>query len=162
MKDFVSLRAMRGISALKLTCWMCLLLFTAATVSALEVSDARWGFDGQVVPNRFNLFSVLVANGSEEPFDGVIQLSKLRGMDSRVGAVYQTPCYVSPQTTRWVQFYVYVDNDYDEWKMEWGRGSDDNHDLGKPKLGAPAQVLLADMDSPESAVSNFKQFPEEL
>lgn len=163
MKDFVSLRAMRGISALKLTCWMCLLLFTAATVSALEVSDARWGFDGQVVPNRFNLFSVLVANGSEEPFDGVIQLSKLRGMDSRVGAVYQTPCYVSPQTTRWVQFYVYIDNEYDKWRLEWGRGPNDRKDFeDTPKMGAPARVLLADMDSPENVTSTFKQFPEEL
>lgn len=163
MKDFVLLRAMRGIPALKLACCMCLLLFAATIVSGLDVSEAKWGFDGQVVPNRFNLFSVLVANGSDEPFDGVIELYKFRGLESHVGAVYQTPCYVSPQATRWVQFYVYIDNEYDKWRLEWGRGPNDQKDFeDPPKLGAPAQVLLAGQDSPESVVSTFKQFPEEL
>jgi hypothetical protein len=162
VKDIVLLRAMRGIPALKRICWMCILLLVAASASALDVSEIRWGFDGQAVPNRFNLLSVLVANPSDAPFEAFVNLYKSRGLEAHVGAVYRTYCYISPQTTRWVQFYVFVDNDYDDWKMEWGRGADDNRDLGKPKLGAPARVLLTDLESPLSTVSTFKQFPEEL
>jgi hypothetical protein len=44
------------------TWWICLLLFAAVSVSALEVQQVKWGFDGQFVPCRFNLNSVLVAN----------------------------------------------------------------------------------------------------
>jgi hypothetical protein len=163
MKESVLLRAMRGMPALKCAWWMCVLLMAATSVSALEFVDAKWGFDGEVVPNRFNLLSVLVVNPSETPFDGAITCYKSRGLESRVGAVYSTACYVSPQTTRWVQFYVYIDNEYDKWRLEWGRGPKDRKDFDDaPKWGGPARVLLAEIDSTEAIVSTFKQFPEEL
>ena len=142
--------------------WIGLLLFAAVSVSALEVRQVKWGFDGQVVPGRFNLLSVLVANPDAAPFDGTVNFYKSRGLAERVGAVYKTPCYLSPLMTRWLQFYVFIDNQYDQWRLEWGRGPDDHHDLDPPKWGPPAQVLLSGSDTPLNAVSAFKQFPEEL
>jgi hypothetical protein len=142
--------------------WICLLLLAAATASALEVQDVRWGFDGQVVPGRFNLLSVLVANPAPDPFDGTVHFYKSRGMEERVGALYGTPCYLSPMTTRWLQFHVFIENEYDQWRLEWGRAPDDHHDLQPPKWGPPAQVLLTEPDTPLSTVSAFKQFPEDL
>jgi hypothetical protein len=144
------------------TWWICLLFFAAISVSALEVRQVKWGFDGQVVPGRFNLLSVLVANSDAAPFDGTVNFYKSRGLAERVGAVYKTPCYLSPLTTRWLQFYVFIDNQYDQWRLEWGRSPDDHHDIDPPKWGPPAQVLLSDSETPLSTISAFKQFPEDL
>jgi hypothetical protein len=142
--------------------WLCLLLLATITASALEVQQMKWGFDGQVVPGRFNLLSVLVANSGDAPFDGEMNFYKSQGMAERAGAVYRTPCYLAPLTERWVQFYVFIDNSYDRWRLEWGRGPGDFQDLDPPKWGPPAQVLLTGTETPLSAVSAFKQFPEEL
>ncbi len=142
--------------------WICLLLFATVSASAFEVQQVKWGFDGQVVPGRFNLLSVLVANPDAAPFDGTVDFYKSRGLAERVGAVYKTPCYLSPLTTRWLQFYVYIDNQYDQWRLEWGRGPEDHQDIEPPKWGPPAQVLLSDPDTPLGTVSAFKQFPEDL
>ena len=97
-------RLERHCIGMKCCWWICLWLLAAAPVSALEVQQVKWGFDGQVVPARFNLLSVLVANPSAAPFDGTVNLYKGRGLEERVGAVYRSPCYLSPLTTRWLQF----------------------------------------------------------
>lgn len=147
---------------MKRSCWICLLLFVAASASALEVKDVQWGFDGKVVPDRFNVLSVLVVNPSMVPFEGAVNLYKTRGMDQQVGALYSSPCYVSPMMTRWVQFYVYIENQYDDWRLEWGRDAADRSDVPRPTWGAPARVLLSDPEMTLSAESTFKQFPEDL
>lgn len=142
--------------------WICLLLLAAFPASAIEVQQVKWGFDGQVVPGRFNLLSVLVVNPGAAPFDGTVNFCKSRGMNDRVGALYGTPCYLSPLMTRWLQFYVYVDNQYDQWRLEWGRGPGNRHDIEPPKWGPPAQVLLSESEMTLSTISAFKQFPEDL
>ena len=147
---------------MKCTWWICLLLFAAASVSAIEVQQVKWGFDGQVVPGRFNLLSVLVANPDAAPFDGTVNFYKSRGLAERVGAVYKTPSYLSPLTTRWLQFYVYIDNQYDQWRLEWGRSPDDHHDIQAPKWGPLAQVHLSDSDTALGTAGAFKQFPDDL
>lgn len=148
---------------MKRSWWICLLLFVTVSASALDVEQVNWGFDGQVVPERFNLLSVLVANHSDVPFDGTVNLYKNRGMEERVGAIYRAACYVSPMTTRWVQFYVYIENQNDRWRLEWGRGPKDSDDIKEgPTWGPMAQVLLSGSDLTESVDSVFKQFPEEL
>lgn len=141
---------------------MCFLLFFVTTASALEVQQIFWGFDGQVVPGRFNLLSVLVANSSTEPFDGTMNCYKTRGMGEQLGAIFETPCYLAPLTTRWLQFYVYIDNEYDQWRLDWGQSADDDYDIEAPKEGRPAQVFLADPETVLEGTISFKQFPEEL
>jgi hypothetical protein len=148
---------------LKRAWWIFILLFTLASASALEVKQARWGFDGTVVPGRFNLLSVLIENRSADAFDGTMTLYKnAGGMGQRVGALYGSPCYISPLATRWVQFYVYVENQYDQWRVEWGRGPDTHHDIDPPKWGPPGRVILSDSLTSLSATASFRQFPEEL
>ncbi|HEX4263306.1 MAG TPA: hypothetical protein VH597_03120 [Verrucomicrobiae bacterium] len=147
---------------MKCSLWICLLFLVAVSASALEVQQVRWGFDGQVVPGRFNLLSVLVANNSTTPFDGTVNFYKSRGLEDRVGAIYAAPCYLSPLATRWVQFYVYIDNQYDQWRLEWGRGPDARHDVDPPKWGPPAQVLLSDSELTVNVAGPFRQFPDEL
>ena len=138
------------------------MLFAALSASALEVREVRWGFDGQVVPGRFNVLSVLVQNPSPAPFDGTLKLWKTRGLEQRVGAIFNAPCYVTPTASRWVQFYVYIDNSFDEWRLEWGRGPDARQELTAPKMGPQAKVLLIDPGAPLRTAGAFRQFPEEL
>src|SRR5262249_21689610 len=140
-------------------CWILFLLVATVSASALEVQQVRWGFDGQVVPFRFNLFSVLLANSSGDPFDGNVRFHKSRGLEERVGAVYESACYLSPQSSRWLQFYVYIDSTYDQWRLECGRGPGAVQDIPAPKWGPAAQVLLSDA---QTTLSAFKLFPEEL
>jgi uncharacterized membrane protein YhaH (DUF805 family) len=142
--------------------WIFILLLTLASASALQVQQVRWGFDGTVVPGRFNLLSVLLDNPSSEPFDGSVNLYKVRGVEQRLGALYGNPCYVSPLTARWVQFYVYVENQYDEWRVEWGRGADNHQKLDPPKFGPPGQVMLSSSDMTLESGNSFRHFPEEL
>jgi hypothetical protein len=138
-------------------CWILFLLVAGLSASAVEVQQVRWGFDGMVVPGRFNLFSVLLVNPSDQPFDGTVRLYKYRGTQNRVGAVYESACYLSPQTIRWLQFYVYIATPYDQWRLECGRGV--VQEIDAPKWGPPAQVLLSDVPTMSS---NFRLFPEEL
>jgi hypothetical protein len=156
------LRGMKRSLWMKCSGWICLLLLAAFPASALEVQQVVWGFDGQVVPGRFNLLSVLVADTDAAPFDGTVNFYKSRGLAERVGAIYRTPCYLSPLTTRWLQFYVYIENQYDQWRLEWGRGPDDHYDLQAPKWGPPARVLLSEPEKILGTASAFKRFPEEL
>lgn len=142
--------------------WLAFLLLTATALPALEVREMIWGFDGKVVPNRFNILSVLVVNDAPVPFDGTISFFKSHGLGNRIGAPSKTACYLSPQTARWLQFYIFADNQYDQWRLEWGRGPDDHRDLEAPKWGSPAQVWLTDDSALLSASSAFKQFPEAL
>ena len=152
---------MRGAPVIR-SGWICLLLFAALSVQAVEVQEIKWGFDGQVVANRFNPVTLLVANPLDEPFDGDINLYKTRGLGERVGAIYRVPCYLSPGTSRWLQFYVYIDNEYDQWRAESGRRPDDHYDAPAPKWGAPAQVVLSDSELILNGSGAFKQFPDEL
>jgi hypothetical protein len=138
------------------------LCFSLVTASALEIQEVKWGFDGQVVPGRFNLLSVFIANPASAPFDGTVNFYKSHGLADRVGALYQTPCYLTPQMGRWVQFYVFIENEYDQWQLEWGRAPDARHEIPAPKLGAPAQVLLTGPEAALHTASEFREFPEEL
>src|SRR5262245_57413879 len=61
---------------------MCVILLCLALpvpAVALDVDRVEWGFDGQVVINRFNLLSVLVSNPTATAFDGLVELTKTTG-----------------------------------------------------------------------------------
>ena len=57
---------------LRLVC--ALVLLAGLPARALEVQQELWGFDGRVVPGRFNPVSLLMANRSGAAFDGVLTL----------------------------------------------------------------------------------------
>ena len=77
-----------------------LALCLTTSACAIEVREVVWGFDGRVVPEHFNLLSVLVANPGAEAFDGTVELHKSQGLANRVGAPYVQPCYVSAFSVR--------------------------------------------------------------
>ena len=92
---------------------------------AIDVNEVRWGFDGRATPQCFNLLSVLVTNTGPTPFEGKLELCESIGGGRRVGAVLAEDLYVAPNSSRWVQFYPYVKEAYEEWWLQWGRRGDE-------------------------------------
>jgi len=135
----------------------------ALPAHALEVQQTLWGFDGRVVPDRFNPLSVLVSNPGNSTFDGALSLESSDGPTGGRGASYMRPVYLAPRTSRWVQFFVRTGGQAGRYQLRWGRSVKELYDLDEPpKIGAPACVWLRDLESPFTAGASLKSFPDQL
>ncbi|MGB8170959.1 MAG: hypothetical protein WCF18_25880, partial [Chthoniobacteraceae bacterium] len=138
------------------------LLFLAGRGWALEVRETRWGFDGKVVPGRLNLVSVLISNPGQATFDGVITLRETTGVGGGSGAPIVQPIFLSARSERWVQFAAFINAGYENFEIEWGRGSREHHALMSATAGPPARVLLIDASNPFASGGGLKVFPDAL
>jgi hypothetical protein len=137
-------------------------LFTLPTY-ALEIQQTIWGFDGRVVPDRFNPLSVLVSNPGNSTFDGALTLESSDGPGGGRGASYVQPVFLAPRTSRWVQFFVRTGGYVSRYQLRWGRSVRELYDLDEPpNIGPPACVWLRDLDSPFVASASLKSFPDQL
>lgn len=135
----------------------------AVSAQALEVQQALWGFDGHVVPDRFNPLSVLVSNPGNVTFEGALSLHPESMGSGGSGPSYVQPIFLAPHTSRWVQFYVQTGNNVGRYALRWGRGVKDTYEFDETvSLGAPPCVWLRDPDSPFAAGGNLKSFPDPL
>jgi hypothetical protein len=135
----------------------------AVPVQALQVEQTLWGFDGHVVPDRFNPLSVLVSNPGNLAFDGTLTLSPEVGGTGAHGASYVQPIFLAPHTSRWVQFYVQTGGGGGRYGLSWGRGAHDSYDLEEhASNGPPARVWLRDLENPFTAGGSLKSFPDQL
>jgi hypothetical protein len=139
-----------------------ILLLLGLEASALEVRETRWGFDGRVVPGRMNLVSLLVANPANSPFDGTLTLHEAAGVGGQNGAPFVQPIFLSARGERWVQFEIFIGSGYEDFVVEWGRGSRERHELMHPPIGPPARVLLSDPTNPFAAGGAMRVFPDVL
>jgi hypothetical protein len=139
-----------------------LVLVACHAASALEIREKRWGFDGRVRPNTFNLLSVFVANPDARNFDGQLVLEDRHGLDKPVGVPFVQPVFLSPGTQRWVQFHVFVMQAGGDWVLRWGKGARDQEKFDGAQFAAPARVLLIDPESPFAAAPGMRTFPEDL
>jgi hypothetical protein len=133
----------------------------AAPALAVEVKQTVWGFDGQVVAQRFNLLSVLVDNPAANPFEGTVELHKLAG-GKPVDASIIEPVYLAPYSSRWVQFYPYIKSDADAWEVAWGREKTSRYTFTSARVGKAAVVLLEDPDSIAQSAGSVKRLPANL
>jgi hypothetical protein len=133
-------------------------LAAAGPACAVEVREVRWGFDGRAVPERVNVLSVLIADESGKGFEGEAALERDTGVGGRAGAVLAQPCYVAPYTERRLQFYPYVSEDDEQWRLRLGRTV---VELPRVGLAAPAAVYLCGPDVTASS-AGLRAFPEML
>src|SRR5260370_39657619 len=139
----------------------------------IEIKESVWGFDGQIVMQRFNVFSVLVDTPAANVFDGTIELRKVVA-GKQVDATIVEPLYLAPYSSRWVQFYPYIKSDWDNWEVSWGpsgsagpagtRESGGSGSFVPPnaRAGKPAAVLLDDPDTIPQGAGAIKRLPDNL
>ena len=140
-----------------------MLICCAAPARAVEVEAAQWGYDGKIVLQKFNLLSVLMSNPTAEPFEGSIQLRQGFAGNERVGAILEEPLFLSPGTSRWVQFYPYVGDHFEKWSLRWGRGERNTYRFDEQlPAGRPARVLLNESDGSLDRGGAVRRFSENL
>jgi hypothetical protein len=134
---------------------------------AIDVGPARWGFDGQATPHNFNLLSVLVSNPGPQPFEGTLELRQSIGGGTRVGAPLVEDLYIAPFSSRWVQFYPYVKERFEDWSLRWTSRSGQptgrqSVDIPQPVLADQMPVWLVGADDVSGLGGSLRHFPENL
>ena len=143
--------------------FLVLVLLGAVRAEALEIRQALWGFDGRVVPGRFNHVSMLVANPGNGTFDGPMTFAATLGFGGTRGAAYVQPVFVGPQGTRWVQFDVFIGSGSEEFSLIWGPGAKERETFDRQlPTGPPACVWLVDAGDTFARPGAFKAFPDQL
>lgn len=143
--------------------FLVLVLLGAVRAEALEVRQVLWGFDGRVVPGRFNHVSMLVANPGNGTFDGPMTFAATLGFGGTRGAAYVQPVFVGPQGTRWVQFDVFIGSGSEEFSLIWGPGAKERETFDRQlPTGPPACVWLVDAGDTFARPGAFKAFPDQL
>ena len=103
--------------------------------SALDVADYKWGFNGKVAPHRFNVLSVLLNNPTPQPYNGEVLLRKSLGGAGTVDATLVESVTLSPNSSKWIQFYPYITSDggfsSENWRISYRGGS---YDLPVPRV----------------------------
>ncbi len=131
-------------------------LFTASPVlAALEVGKPVWGFNGTMVREMFNPVSVEIRNGGPKAFDGEIVL---RGES----APSAQQIFIAPGGSRVVQFFPYIQDSYIKFSLAWKDERESEVELDDVKVGAPAVIILADLDGPSIRNAKMRVFPENL
>jgi hypothetical protein len=108
----------------------------------LQIEADDWGFDGRVVPRKFNLLTLAVRNISNETFNGVINLRRQQAIDG--GATMAEAVTIGPQGKRIVQFYPYIGENVDVFEVSWGRTLHDRHTVEQAAVSAGARVMIND------------------
>ena len=144
-----------------------LLLFQgmAAVANAIEVEEVRWGFNGKVAPNRFNVLSVLISNASPQTYSGDITLYKRLGGGGYVDAKVTESVTISSFSNKWVQFYPYVNGGWggsvsnETWQLVYGRSS---FDLPQPRPAKYQRIILDDSSAMAGRAGILKSMPDSL
>ncbi len=135
-----------------------LLICWAPAASAQEFGEVLWGFDGQARAEAFNPLSVQVSNRGGKPVSGTLVLRRTAGRS--VDAPLIRSCFLSPGSSRWVQFFPWVISEAESWTLSWRDGPRGRLSLPPPPLGQPARVYLSEQLPDASA--RGREFPDFL
>lgn len=136
-----------------------LLCLLTSSAGAIEISEPRWGFDGKIRAQRFNLLTITVDNPSPQPVEFDLVLRKSLGGVNFIDAPVIEHVFLAPGTRRTVQFYPYVTHDWGSWRLSWGR---DSTEIIQPRTSRRnARVLLDSMDVLGDSKGSMRRFPEQ-
>ena len=142
-----------------------LLLFTngARLANALEFREARWGFNGTVKRNTFNLCSIDLFNPSPDPYQGTVQLKPTGG----IGRGDETPwmdhgVYIGAGETRTIQFMPYITSQMLDWEVSWGPGGAERFEFphSSREVAVPVAVQFYAAQSASKPLTGIEAFPE--
>lgn len=156
--------ALHRVRSAILTLVVCQLL--SGLASAIEIEDTRWGFNGKVALNRFNVLSVLVRNSTPQPYDGEMVLRKSLGGAGFVDAKIVEPVSLAPFSSKWVQFYPYINSGWgntvgnETWRLFHGRG--EFLEIPQPRAAKYQRVILDDATGLSARGGILKRMPENL
>lgn len=129
----------------------------------IDIEYAEWSFDDRAVPGSFNLLTVGIRNNSAEPFEGTV---RLRRLISKAGAWSGTQqvedTYISPFTTKTIQFYPYVLSIAEEWEVRWGDDLLDAYVTEMPALTSGARVIFNDPEQLSGLTLGLRGFREDF
>lgn len=134
--------------------------------TAIDVEEVRWGFNGKVAPNRFNVLSVLISNQTPQTFSGDLTLYKRLGGGGYIDAKITESVTISSFSNKWVQFYPYVNGGWggaisnETWQLVYGRGS--SFDLPQPRAAKFQRIILDDPSGVASRTGILKSMPDSL
>lgn len=134
--------------------------------TAIDVEEVRWGFNGKVAPNRFNVLSVLISNQTPQTFSGDLTLYKRLGGGGYIDAKITESVTISSFSNKWVQFYPYVNAGWggsisnETWQLVYGRNS--SFDLPQPRAAKYQRIILDDPSGVASRTGILKSMPDSL
>ena len=83
-------------------------LFVDQAQAELQIEGRpRWGFDGTISLQQFNLLTFTVFNNSPDPWQGALTYEPSNGIQSVDAPIRQDGLYIEPFGSRVLQFYVF-------------------------------------------------------
>lgn len=151
---------------------LAILLCLPSSVYALEIEEVIWGFGNQSTQQKMIPLSLLLSNNTPEVFDEVMFLNRQQFNGSKVGAPLIRKVYLTPYSSKWVQFYPYIiDQGQNNWSLNWGPASIYSRKISSRRNVSttnenatrnPSRIILTSLDALSRSGIHFKQFPEEL
>ena len=147
-----------ALSGLVAALWLGLSVSASAQIQV--EGKPRWGFDGLVHTNEFNLLTIDVANLSEGPWKGNFTLEAGRGLSRVDIPLVQPDQFIEAYGRRRLQFLVYVPHK-NEYALKWGRRPNENYDIDEPdEAGEPAIVQFTREEAVRAGVDGVATFNE--
>lgn len=146
---------------LTLTAGLLLSVLPVAADAQLQVEGKpRWGFDGFVRANEFNLFTAELFNNSDKPWQGEIRLQAQVGIGPADIPIVQPDLLIEPYGRRRLQFPVFI-SEMTDFTLHWGRRGVDFLRIDEPvRSEAPAVVQLVAGEAFRSGVKGIPTFDE--
>ena len=140
------------------------LMFGSSVVKGIAVEQWKWGFTGNIVKNHINPLSVMLSNPAPIPFDGMIALQKMDQLGMPLGAPLVRKIFLGPYASKWVQFYPFIRNKREEWRLSWGKNPNQSSIIKVSVSNGRSVIFLT--DTADTFVLNGRiripAFPEKL
>lgn len=151
----------RTIVLLTLAAGILLSVFPASADAQLQVEGKpRWGFDGFVRANKFNLLTVELFNNSDKPWQGDIRLQAQVGIGPADIPIVQPDLLIEPYGRRRLQFLVYI-SEMTDFTLRWGRRADEFLRIDEPvRSESPAVVQFVAGEAFRSGLKGIPTFDE--
>jgi hypothetical protein len=133
-------------------------------VTAIEIHDIRWGFRDRPVAYKINPVTILVENTKSQPFESELRFQRETFRGNQIDITLSASVYVAPFEKKWIQFYPYLTESTDNWKVRWHDGNSEHFQSflsPRPTL-KNVMIQLVQPNRLGKVLPGIKQYPEDL